>query len=97
MLTDAFCTFEVFPLAFGSIKSNASGVIAGEVSRKNTNNRNTISVIELMLNSALTLFLPRKFIKQARLTCPENLPPWLPFDGPLYRCAPLNDCNPYRR
>ena len=62
MLTEMFCIFVVFPFAFGRIKSSASGVIAGEVSKKKTNNRNTISVIEDMLNSGLTLFLPRKFI-----------------------------------
>ena len=62
MLTERFCLLLVFPFAFGKIRSSASGVIAGEVSRKNTSNRNTISVIELILNSGLTLFLPRRFI-----------------------------------
>src|SRR5690606_2471933 len=62
ILTDRFETFVVFPFAFGKIRSNASGVMAGEVSMKKINNRKTISVIELMLKSALTLFLLLKFI-----------------------------------
>src|SRR5690606_14112777 len=97
MLTEAFCTFVVFPCAFGSIKSKAAGVIEGEVSRRNTNNRNTISVMELMLNSALTLFLPRKFIIRAHLECQGNQQLSLPFGAPLYPCALPNGYSPYRQ
>ena len=49
-----------FPLALGNNKSNALG--AFEVSIKKTNNKKTMSVIEDMLNSGLTLFLPFNFI-----------------------------------
>ena len=62
MLTDRFCLLLVFPFALGKIRSRASGVMAGEVNRKNTSSKKTMSVILLILNSGLTLFLPRRFI-----------------------------------
>ena len=59
ILTETFCVLVDLPFAFGSNKSNAFGEFA--VSMKNINNRNTISVIEDMLKSGLTLFLPFSF------------------------------------
>jgi hypothetical protein len=60
MVTETFCVLVDFPFAFGKSKSRAFGAL--DVSIKNTNNRNTISVIDDMLNSGLTLFLPFSFI-----------------------------------
>src|SRR5690625_4398670 len=97
MLTDALCTLVVFPCALGNNKSSALGVIAGEVSKKNTNNKNTMSVMELILNSALTLFRPLKFIIQAHLTCQESQRLWLPFGVPLYPFVLQGDYTPYRQ
>jgi hypoxanthine-guanine phosphoribosyltransferase len=64
----------VLPLALGKIRSSALGLL--EVNKKNISSRNTMSVIEDILNSGLILFLPFNFIKtrQVRSISLRNLP-----------------------
>ena len=55
-----FCVFVDFPFALGKSKSKALGEFA--VNIKNINNKKTISVMDDILKSGLTLFLPFNFI-----------------------------------
>src|SRR3970040_1551158 len=64
MLTAIFLLLSVFPFALGSTKSKAFVVTMVDVSIKNISNKNTMSVIDDILNSALTLFRPLKFISR---------------------------------
>src|SRR5690606_1592119 len=60
MVTETFCVLVDFPFALGKSRSSALGALA--VNMKNTNNRKTMSVIDAMLNSALTLLRPFSFM-----------------------------------
>lgn len=85
MLTVVFLLLSVFPFAFGRTKSNALVVTIVDVNIKKINNKNTISVIDDILNSVETLFLVLpNFIILAHLISQGNLLHWLPFDLPLY-------------
>ena len=57
-----FLLLSVFPFALGKTKSIAFVVTSVDVSIKKISNRNTISVIEDILNSGDTLFRLLKFI-----------------------------------
>jgi hypothetical protein len=78
---DVLLLLSVFPLAFGSTKSSAFVVTIVEVIMKKMSNKNTMSVIDDMLNSVETLFLFLPiFIIQVRLINLRNLLHLLPFD-----------------
>src|SRR5690606_13833150 len=59
MLTDTFWVLVDLPLPLGNNRSRAFGELA--VSIKNMSNKKTMSVIDAMLKSGLTLFLPFNF------------------------------------
>ncbi len=59
METETVSFFTDLDLLLGNTRSNALVVTRVEVSMKNINNRNTMSVIDDMLKSGLTLFLVR--------------------------------------
>ena len=85
--------FSVLPPAFGNKTSIALTVTNVEVSIKKMSNKKTISVIDDILKFGLTLFLPRKFIIQARLTNLKTQLFWLPFGTSPYRFLPQYDCK----
>ena len=94
ILTEVLLLLSVFPFAFGNTKAYALVVTIVDVSIKNISNKKTMSVMDDMLNSALTLFLPLKFmIMQGRLISLRSQPHWLPFDEQFYLFLPLSDCN----
>ncbi len=55
--TDRVGEATVFDVDDGSLRFSALGLTIDEVSIKNISNKNIISVMEAMLNSALILFL----------------------------------------
>ena len=57
MLTETVCGEDVFALLVGSSTLSAFGLTIVDTMMKKINNRNTISVMDDMLNVTLTLFL----------------------------------------
>ena len=65
MVTVMDALLTLWALLLGRITSNALLVTRVEVSIKKIRRRNTRSVIDAMLNSALTLLRPRKFMAKS--------------------------------
>jgi hypothetical protein len=59
--------------------------------------KKTISVMDDILNSALTLFLPLKFIIMRSLSKSKSQQHWLPFDVRFYLFLQLGDCIQHKQ